>query len=241
PVGLFVLTVILAILTSSFRALNSTIKLVIVPGVPLIVINHFFRERPIRFALGLCAVMFGSIYFIGDSGRTLHAGRNFFGITRVSTESTGQINSLYSGNTIHGRQFVDPSRRCEPLSYHHENGPLGQVMAVFNAAPANPRVAVIGLGTGAMGAHSEAHQEWLFYQINPDVITIARDAQYFSYLRSCASGSLNIVEGDARLNLQNADEGYFGLIVLDAFSSDAIPVHLITQQALDLYLSKLAQ
>ena len=206
PVGLFGLTVILAILTSRFRALNSTIKLVIVPGVPLIVINHFFRERPIRFALCLCAVMFGSIYFIGDSGRTLHAGRNFFGITRVSTEPTGQINSLYSGNTVHGRQFVDPSRRCEPLSYHHENGPLGQVMAVFNAAPANPRVAVIGLGIGAIASYSKPAQQWTFYE-QPRSLT-GPQPQYFSYLQNCAGGSVRVVEGDARLNLKTPEGDY---------------------------------
>jgi hypothetical protein len=241
PLGLFVLTVSLALLIAYFRVSSSTIKLFVVLGVPLIIINHFFRKRPVRFALGLCAVMVASIYYSGDPNRTLHVVRNFFGTTRVTTDSMGRINTLYSGNTVHGSQFVDQSRRCEPLSYHHENGPLGQVMAVFNAAPPNPRVAVIGLGVGAMAAYSKPDQEWTFYEINEDVINIARNSQYFSYLQNCASGSLNVVEGDARLNLQNAQPGYYGLIVLDAFSSDAIPVHLVTQQALDLYLSKLTQ
>jgi spermidine synthase len=166
--------------------------------------------------------------------------RNFFGATRVTTDSTGRINTLYSGNTVHGSQFVEPARQCEPLSYHHENGPLGQIMAVYNAAPANPRVAVIGLGVGAMAAYSQPDQAWTFYEINPEVINLARNSQYFTYLRSCARGSLKVIEGDARLNLHNAPDDFFGLIVLDAFSSDAIPVHLVTQQALDLYLSKLA-
>ena len=152
-----------------------------------------------------------------------------------------RINSLQSGNTIHGKQFVEQSRRCEPLSYHHEHGPLGQVMAVFNAAPAKPRVAVIGLGVGAMAAYSKPDQQWTFYEIDRDVIHLARNSQYFTYLQNCASGSVGVVEGDARLNLQNAPDNNYGLIVLDAFSSDAIPVHLVTQQALDLYLSKLAQ
>jgi hypothetical protein len=241
PLGLYLLTVSLAILVAYLRPSSSTIKVFIVLGIPLILINHFFRERPIRFALGLGAVMLASIYYTGDTDRTLHVVRNFFGTTRVTTDSMGRVNSLYSGNTVHGRQFVDQSRRCEPLSYHHENGPLGQVMAVFNAAPANPRVAVIGLGVGAMASYSQPAQEWTFYEINPDVINIARDSRYFTYLQHCASGSLTVVEGDARLNLQNAQEGYYGLIVLDAFSSDAIPVHLVTQQALDLYLSKLAE
>ena len=114
-------------------------------------------------------------------------------------------------------------------------------MAVFNAAPANPRVAVIGLGVGAMASYSKPGHHWTFYEIDRDVINLARNSKYFTYLQNCASGSVGVVEGDARLSLQNAPDGNYGLIVLDAFSSDAIPVHLITQQALDLYLSKLAQ
>ena len=193
-----------------------------------------------RLALGICAVMLASKYYTGTTDRTLHVVRNFFGTTRVTTDSRFAINSLYSGNTIHGRQFVDQSRRCEPLSYHHENGPLGQVMAVFNAAPANGRVAVIGLGVGAMVSYSRPAQEWTFYEINPAVIKLARNSEYFTYLKNCAQGSLTVIDGDARLNLQSAPDGHYGLIVLDAFSSDAIPIHLVTQQALDLYLAKLA-
>jgi hypothetical protein len=240
PLGLYVVTVCLALLVSRLSISSSTIKLLIVPGIPLILINHFFRQRPLRFALGLGAVMLATIYFVGESGRTLHVARNFFGTIRVTTDSAGKVNSFYSGNTVHGRQFVDPARRCEPLSYHHENGPLGQVMAVFNAHPANSHVGVVGLGVGAMAAYSKPDQQWTFYEINPDVINTARDSRYFTYLQNCANGSMNVIEGDARLSLQNVPEGYFGLLVLDAFSSDAIPVHLITQQALDLYLSKLA-
>jgi hypothetical protein len=240
PVALYILSVILAIVVAYFRAGSSIVNFFIVLGLPLIIVNHFFRERPVRFGLGLCAVMLSGAFYAGYTDRTLHEVRNFFGTTRVTTDSTDRIANLYSGNTIHGRQFMDRSRRCEPLSYHHENGPLGQVMAVFNAAPANARVAVIGLGVGAMASYSQPGQEWTFYEINPDVINIARNSKYFTYLQNCATGSLNVVEGDARLNLQNAPAGHYGLIVLDAFSSDAIPVHLITQQALDLYLSKLA-
>jgi hypothetical protein len=239
PLGLYVLSIGLAILVTYLGGGSSIVKLFIVLGIPLIIINHFFRERPVRFGLGLCAVMLAGVYYAGYTDRTLHVVRNFFGTTRVTTDSTGKIASLYSGNTVHGRQFVDQSPRCEPLSYHHENGPLGQVMAVFNAAQPNSRVAVIGLGVGAMASYSQPGQQWTFYEINPDVINIAR-SQYFTYLQNCARGSLNVVEGDARLSLQNAQAGHYGLIVLDAFSSDAIPVHLITQQALDLYLSKLA-
>ena len=240
PLGLYVLTLSLALLVTRLRPGSSIVNMFIVLGVPLIIINHFFRERPLRFGLGLSAVMLASVYYTGATEPTLHLARNFFGTSRVTTNATGRINSLYSGNTVHGRQFVEQSRRCEPLSYHHENGPLGQVMAVFNAAPANTRVAVIGLGVGAMASYSQPGQEWTFYEINPDVIDLARNSPYFTYLQNCANGSLSVIEGDARLNLQNAEAGHYGVIVLDAFSSDAIPVHLVTEQALDLYLSKLA-
>ena len=241
PLGLFILTVSLTMLVPYLRTDSSPLKLLIVPGIPLIIINHFFRARPLRFALGLGAVMLAGIYFTADTGRTLHVARNFFGTIRVTTDANAKVNSLYSGNTVHGRQFVDRSRQCEPLSYHHENGPLGQVMAVFNAAPANSRVGVIGLGAGAMAAYSKPDQQWTFYEIDPAVINTARNSQYFTYLQNCASSSMTLIEGDARLNLQNAPQGHYGLLVLDAFSSDAIPVHLITQQALDLYLSRLAE
>ena len=240
PVCLYVLTAGLAILVTYLRPGSSIINLFIALGVPLIIINHFFRQRPLRFALALCAVMLASVYYTAGTDRTLHTVRNFFGTTRVTTDSVGKINSWYSGNTVHGRQFVDQSRRCEVLSYHHELGPLGQVMAVFNAAPANSRVAVIGLGVGAMVTYSKPDQEWTFYEINPDVINLARNSQHFTYLQNCASGSVKVIEGDGRLSLQNAQDKHFGLIVFDAFSSDSIPVHLVTQQALDLYLAKLA-
>ena len=241
PAALGILTIALAFLVTYLPTGSSIVKLFIVLGIPLILINHFFRARPVRFALALCAVMLASIFYTGHPDRTLHVVRNFFGTTRVTTDPAQSINTWYSGNTIHGRQFVDPTRRCEPLSYHHENGPLGQVMAVFNAAPANQRVAVIGMGVGAMGAYSKPGQEWTFYEINPDVINLARNSRYFTYMQNCLNGSSTVIEGDARLSLQNAQDRHFGLIIFDAFSSDAIPVHLVTQQALDLYLSKLAE
>ncbi|HEX7296015.1 MAG TPA: fused MFS/spermidine synthase, partial [Pyrinomonadaceae bacterium] len=240
PLGLYVLAIALALLVHYMGGSSSVVNLFIVLGVPLIIINHFFRERPKRLALGLCAVMLAGVFYAGFTDRTLHAARNFFGTTRVMTDPMGRIHSLYSGNTIHGRQFVDPSRSCEPLSYHHENGPLGQVMAVFNAAPPNPRVAVIGLGAGAMSSYSKPDQEWTFYEINPDVINTARNSSHFSYLQNCSRGPMNVIEGDARLKLKEANDAQYGLIVVDAFSSDAIPIHLVTEQALDLYLSKLA-
>ena len=111
---------------------------------------------------------------------------------------------------------------------------------MYNGKPAAPRVAVIGLGTGATVCYAEPAQDWTFYEIDPAVIRIARDTNYFSYLRRCAKTGVQIIVGDARLRLAEAPPGRYGLIVLDAFSSDSIPVHLLTREALELYLSKLA-
>jgi hypothetical protein len=101
-------------------------------------------------------------------------------------------------------------------------------------------VGIIGLGTGATASYSQPNERWTFYEINPAVVSVARSREYFSYLSDCARAPVEVVLGDARLKLRDAPNRFYDLLVLDAFSSDAIPVHLMTQQALDLYLSKLA-
>jgi len=172
--------------------------------------------------------------------RTLHTERNFFGTLSVKSDPAGATRILYHGNTIHGRQFIDPARQQEPLSYFHRDGPLGQIFQAFNADAASSNVAVVGLGAGSMACYALPEQNWTFYEINPAVVSIAQDAQYFSYLHLCVADRARIVLGDARLELQNAPDHHYGLIVLDAFNSDAIPIHLMTQEAIALYTSKLA-
>jgi hypothetical protein len=204
-----------------------------------VIINHHFRSRPVRFALALGAVIVASIVHSEIQNRTLHADRNFFGTLSVRFDPASTTHILYHGNTIHGRQFVDPTRQREPLSYFHRDGPLGQIFDSFNSNAASPNVAVVGLGTGSMACYSFPGQDWTFYEINPAVISIAQSAEYFTYLHICASANTKIVLGDARLQLRNAPDHHYGLIVLDAFNSDAIPIHLMTQEAIDLYRSKL--
>ena len=213
--------------------------LALAAGIPLIV-AYQFRRRPLRFALALGAVMLASALFAQLSTRTLYAERNFFGVLRVTRDERAALHWLYNGSTIHGRQYTDFTRQCEPLSYYHQDGPLGQVFAAFQASPAATDVAIVGLGTGATAAYARAAERWTFYEINPAVVGVARAPEYFTYLINCAHAPISVVLGDARLQLAHAPDHAYGLIVLDAFSSDAIPVHLMTQQALDLYLSKLA-
>ncbi|HEY0098448.1 MAG TPA: fused MFS/spermidine synthase [Pyrinomonadaceae bacterium] len=238
PAAIALLTISLALVVRRFT-LDWIQSLALVVGVPLI-LSYLFRRRPVRFALALGAVMLGSSFHANLERETLIAERNFFGTLRVTQDDASDTHWLYHGTTIHGRQSHALERHCEPLSYYHREGPLGHVFKTFNEQPANGNVAIVGLGTGATAAYTRAGQDWTFYEINPAVVSIARAPAYFTYLSYCANAPVNVALGDARLQLQNAPAAHYGLIVLDAFSSDAIPMHLMTLEALDLYLSKLA-
>ena len=208
-------------------------------AVPLFV-SYPLRKRPLRFALSLAAVILAAGIMSGVGNSTLHSERNFFGVVRVVNNQDLKLHSFLHGSTVHGRQSTTPDRRCEPLSYYHREGPLGRIFAQFEASHSGANVGIIGLGTGATVSYSQPNQRWTFYEINPAVVSVARSREYFSYLSDCAAAPVDVVLGDARLKLHDAPDRSYDLIVLDAFSSDAIPVHLMTQQALDLYLSKLA-
>jgi len=239
PACIAVLTIGLAFLVQQYDV-STVAGVAIVFGIPLVIINHRFRSRPVRFALAIGAVMIGSVVYSEIQNRTLHVERNFFGTLSVRLDPESATRTLYHGNTIHGRQFSDPDLQCEPLSYFHRDGPLGQIFDAFNVNAASPNVAIVGLGTGSMVSYARPDQAWTFYEINPAVISVAQTTEYFSYLQKCAAAPTNIILGDARLQLQNAPDNHYGLIVLDAFNSDAIPIHLMTEEAINLYLSKLA-
>ncbi len=239
PLLLGTLTTGLALMIPFFDFQSVPLRNAVVIGVPAL-IGFTFVDRPVRFGLGLGAILVSGGLFLGASGQTLLTERNFFGVSRVTRDAAGTLRRLFHGNTLHGRQFLDPQRQCEPLAYYHRTGPLGGIFEQFKANPAAARAAVIGLGTGSMISYAAAGQEWTFYEIDPLVIRIASDTNYFTYLSHCADAKPRLVLGDARLRLRETPDAFYGLIVLDAFSSDAIPVHLLTAQALELYLSKLA-
>jgi hypothetical protein len=201
---------------------------------------YTFRDRPVRFALGIGAVLLASQVAVNVYGPVLHRERNFFGVLRVAQDARGSYRRLIHGNTIHGQQSLDPGRRREPLTYDHRTGPIGQIFEAFAERSARPDVAVVGLGAGTMACYAKPDQRWTFYEIDPAVVRIARDPRYFTYIEDCRARSCDVILGDARLRLREAPESGYGLIILDAFSSDAIPVHLLTREALRLYRSKLA-
>jgi spermidine synthase len=152
-------------------------------------------------------------------------------VTRID-----DFRTLQHGTTTHGAQSVDPDEALEPLTYYHRLGPIAQVLAAMGDAPR--RVAVIGLGTGSLACYGRPDESWTFYEIDPLVEHIARDPRYFTYMRDCPPAK-RVILGDARLSLANAPVGSYDILVVDAFTSDAIPTHLITREALQLYLDRL--
>ncbi|MGE3809874.1 MAG: spermidine synthase, partial [Gemmataceae bacterium] len=133
--------------------------------------------------------------------------------------------------------WSDP--RPRPQTYYARMGPVGQLFQEFSGPKAKPSVALIGLGTGTLSAYGQKGQKVTFYEIDAAVVDIARN--HFNYLKTCQADELNIELGDARISMKDvAKDGEYGIIVVDAFSSDAIPWHLITKEALQLYLQKAA-
>jgi spermidine synthase len=194
--------------------------------------------RPRRFALSLAAMLVAAFLVWSPYGHVLHRERTFFGVYRVTADIGRRTHSLYHGTTLHGVEALEGSDRGEPLTYYHRRGPFGQAFETLPAMSQARQVAVIGLGIGSLAAYATAQQQWTFYEIDPAVERIARTRRFFTHLDDCGS-RCRVVLGDARLSLNREPEGRFGLLVLDAFSSDAIPVHLITREALSLYTARL--
>jgi hypothetical protein len=188
-----------------------------------------------RFGLAVGGVMFASMLDPGVHGRAMVRIRSFFGVHRV-TEQAGR-RSLVHGNTIHGQQFLDAGKRRQPLTYYHETGPMGWLLKAMQHDARLGRVGIVGLGAGSLAAYAQPKQKWTFFEIDPTVVFIARDSGLFTFLRD-SRGELDYVVGDARLTLQQTPD-MFNLLVIDAFGSDAIPLHLLTREAMQLYQTRL--
>jgi hypothetical protein len=203
------------------------------------VLAHALRFRSFPFGISLAGILAAGV--LASSGRSpvLYAERNFFGVHHVTEENGGAYRVFRHGTTIHGAQAQAPALRAEPLTYFSREGPLGKAFDVLPTGATGRQVAVIGLGAGSMSAYARAGEHWTYYEIDPAVERIARDPRLFTFLRDCPA-ELSVVLGDARLSLETAREAEYDIIALDAFSSDVIPVHLLTREAFALYLSRLS-
>lgn len=238
PFFVLLVTIGLSLLASRYYP-STALQSAFVLGIPLLLCYFAVSRRPVVFALSLLAVWVGVGYF-NVNENVLVRKRNFFGIWQVTSESADRFHRLMHGSTTHGGQFLDGVRKCDATAYFHKSGPLGQIFDAYNAKPTSPTVAVTGLGAGTIATYSLPGQHWDFYEIDPVVVRLASDPTYFTYLSDCSKAPYRVVLGDARLRLQEAPAHAYGLIILDAFSSDSVPAHLLTVQAINLYLSKLA-
>jgi hypothetical protein len=208
-------------------------------GVAMACCLLFAQRRPLRFGLGTAAAFLASLFYVGPYGHILALDRSFFGVYRVADDPTGRFRDLLHGATLHGMQSLDPAKSRTPLAYYTVGGPAGQIARALQDGSSPDDWAIIGLGAGAMACLPQPGQGLTYFEIDPLVMRIAEDPRYFTFLRDCAPQA-KIVLGDARLKLAEARDGQYRLIALDAFSGDSIPMHLMTREALQLYLRKLA-
>jgi hypothetical protein len=203
-------------------------------GVPALAALGF-SGRPIRFGGALVAIIAASATYPSEIGSIEYATRNFFSVHRVLRDDQHGFRWLTNGVTVHGGQRVADSVTPYPLTYYAPTGPAGDAFRLIG----RPRqeIGVIGLGAGAMMYYGVTGQRWTFFEIDPAVTTIAVNPRLFTYLAR-AKAPYRVIEGDARLSLEH-DTTRFDILVLDAFASDAVPVHLLTREAIRLYESRL--
>ncbi len=211
----------------------------------LLLVSVLFWRAPLPFAAIVAFVLIAGHVVFEQSGST--AVRSFFGIFKVVESSDGRFRVLQHGTTMHGAQRIRDDNGLpvtgppEPLLYYFDGSSIAQAIDAVRArmAPAPLRYAVVGLGTGTLACRAAPEDTVHYYEIDPAAIRIARDRALFSFLADCRP-DVPIMLGDARLTLAEAPDGAYDLIIVDAFSSDAIPIHLLTREAMAIYLRKIS-
>jgi len=187
-----------------------------------------FRWKPVTIAVMVPLML----YFHNARSGEVYAVRNFYGLYRVlNVPGTKQLEFI-SGTTLHGEQDFAPGREDEPLRYYSRTAPSGQLFKAYNPE----RVGLVGLGVGSLTPYARKNAAWVYFELDPDVVYIAQT--YFSYLAR-SQANLSIVVGDARKSLEKVPDGFFNLLVIDAFSGGNIPMHMLTMEAMALYRSKI--
>lgn len=206
----------------------------------------FYAGKPSR-RMAMTAAMLLAILILPEGKGEAHAVRSFFGVHRVIETPDGSLRLLMHGTTVHGAErLIDETGSAVaapvPSTYYHPKSPMARGLEIARAARAGDgkvEIGIVGLGAGAMACHIQDGDNWKFYEIDQAVVDIARDKSHFRYLSSCQPNA-DVVVGDARLTLTKVPDHAFDYLLIDAFSSDAIPMHLLTVEAIELYASKLA-
>ena len=211
----------------------------------LLAASALFWRAPLPFAATIAFILLAYHSIVEQPGTT--SVRSFFGVAKITETADGQFRLLQHGTTLHGGQrireangrlaTIDPP---ELLLYYWDGSAISETFAAVRARLGRPiRFAVIGLGAGSLACRAAPDDTVHYYEIDPAIIRIARDPYLFSFLWVCRP-DVPIILGDARLTLAEAPDGAYDLIIVDAFSSDAIPIHLLTREAMAMYLKKLS-
>jgi len=199
------------------------------------------RDRAWAFLALSTALAFTS-QMLAPQPDVLKTERGFFGVlrmTRINAPGLGPTRLLAHGTTLHGAQAEDPAQLCRPLVYYAPTTPIGQVFASVQTRKPAIRIGAIGMGAGTVAAYTRAGDSLRFFEIDPLVVSMATNPAYFTYIKGCARGRIDWVLGDARLTLAHEPAGQFDLLLVDAFSSDSVPAHLLTVEAMRGYLAKI--
>lgn len=227
---------------------NMTLVAMISSVPPLLV--YLAWKDGLACSLTILIPMVAIQYNVISDSKTIYRARTFYGIHEVTEqhlfdevhERVVKIHVIHHGTTIHGIQYLEPDLELEPLGYYHFNGPCGVIMDTIKAMrPDGARIGIMGLGSGAISAHGRAEDEIVFFEIDPEVERIARDTRLFTFLEK-APAQIEVRLGDGRKLIEEseqANEAKFDLIHADAFSSDSIPTHLLTIEAINLYFDRL--
>lgn len=208
-------------------------------------LSYSFRNTPIGLGLLTAVILIFTLGLHSLASNTLYQKRSFFGVlsvreTVISDENQRpeKVHELYHGTTKHGAERLTAANITTPLTYYSRPGPIGQLFSEFDAEDQHWTIGSVGLGAGALACYSKEQQHWRFYEIDPLVVEVAENPAWFHYLQRC-NKQAEMVIGDARLSLAKENDHSFDLLILDAFSSDAVPTHLLTREALQLYFNKL--
>ena len=207
-------------------------------GVIAVLIGRHTR----LFTLVIAALCAQAVLIAPNKDPSLVTIRSFFGVSKVVTMADpqlGPMNVLYHGTTIHGAQAQAPGQSCVPGTYFAPSTPIGETITRLQQRNPAMRIGVVGLGAGSIAAYTRPADAMRYFEIDPAVARIARDPRYFTFLSKCAQGKVDVILGDARLTLGQEAAGKFDLVVLDAFSADNIPTHLLTREAFALYFRAL--
>jgi len=226
-----------------FRAtgLDSSTEAVALAHTSFLFVCYKLKDHVQRFATAFAILIMAYSFILPDyieGANRAYVGRNFFGVKKVLDEPATHLRKFLHGDTLHGIESTDAERAGKPLSYYYQDGSVADVVEMLRERGPQQRFGVVGLGSGTMAAYADDKHHVTFYEIDPSIEPIAR--RYFTFLTRCGS-NCDVVIGDGRLQLVQADNESFDLLMLDAFSSDSVPTHLVSREALQLYLSKLAR